>query len=97
MGVGGLLKEIETRPLPRAEAAIALARPAPRPKDRRPGAGRRPQPPDGPLNKLLVADDQGVPMVARVVDNALASRARPVVVVTGYERERVERRSAARR
>ena len=39
-----------------------------------------------PLNKLLVADDQGVPMVARVVDNALASRARPVVVVTGYER-----------
>src|SRR3982750_4011609 len=43
-----------------------------------------------PLNKLLVPDDQGVPMVARVVDNALASRARPVVVVTGYERERVE-------
>ncbi|MFC7539186.1 NTP transferase domain-containing protein [Siccirubricoccus deserti] len=43
-----------------------------------------------PLNKLLVPDDAGVPMVTRVVDNALASRARPVVVVTGYERERVE-------
>jgi len=43
-----------------------------------------------PLNKLLVPDDKGVPMVARVVDNVLASHARPVVVVTGYEHERVE-------
>ena len=31
-----------------------------------------------PLNKLLVADTQGVAMVARVVDNVLASHARPV-------------------
>ncbi|TDH64131.1 4-diphosphocytidyl-2C-methyl-D-erythritol kinase [Dankookia rubra] len=93
MGVGGLLKEIETRPLPRAEAANAPA-PAQAPRRGRQvaalvlAAGRSRR--MAPLNKLLVPDDQGVPMVARVVDNALASRARPVVVVTGYERERVE-------
>ena len=49
-----------------------------------------------PLNKLLVKDDEGVPMVARVVDNVLASHARPVVVVTGHERERVETALAGR-
>ncbi|TCZ66838.1 NTP transferase domain-containing protein [Roseicella aquatilis] len=93
MGVGGLLKEIETRPLPRAEAANAPA-PALAPRRGRQvaalimAAGRSRR--MAPLNKLLVPDEQGVPMVARVVDNVLASRARPVVVVTGYERERVE-------
>jgi molybdenum cofactor cytidylyltransferase len=43
-----------------------------------------------PLNKLLVPDDSGLPMVVRVVENVLASRARPIIVVTGHERERVE-------
>ena len=93
MGVGGLLKEIETRPLPRAEAANTPPQALSPRRGRQvaalvlaAGRSRR----MAPLNKLLVADDQGVPMVARVVDNALASRARPVVVVTGYERERVE-------
>ncbi|MDO9708324.1 molybdopterin-binding/glycosyltransferase family 2 protein [Paracraurococcus lichenis] len=93
MGVGGLLKEIEVRPLPRAEAANT---PAPTLAPRRArqvaalvlAAGRSRR--MAPLNKLLVPDEQGVPMVARVVDNVLGSRARPVVVVTGYERERVE-------
>ena len=37
-----------------------------------------------PHNKLLVPDRAGKPMVARVADNALASRARPVLVVTGH-------------
>jgi molybdenum cofactor cytidylyltransferase len=93
MGVGGLLKEIDTRPLPRAEAANTPA-PALTPRRGRQvaalvlAAGRSRR--MAPLNKLLVPDEHGVPMVARVVDNALASRARPVVVVTGYERERVE-------
>ncbi|WP_149535362.1 NTP transferase domain-containing protein [Siccirubricoccus phaeus] len=93
MGVGGLLKEIELRPLPRAEAANAPA-PAVAPRRGRQvaalvlAAGRSRR--MAPLNKLLVTDDTGVPMVTRVVDNVLASRARPVVVVTGYERERVE-------
>lgn len=38
-----------------------------------------------PRNKLLIADDSGRAMVLRVVDHVLASRARPVVVVTGYQ------------
>ncbi|WP_043363926.1 NTP transferase domain-containing protein [Belnapia sp. F-4-1] len=97
MGVGGLLKEMEARPLPRDQAPQA-ATVTPR-RGRKvaalvlaAGRSRR----MAPLNKLLVQDDQGTPMVARVVDNALASRARPVVVVTGYEHERVEAALAGR-
>ncbi|MBP0462944.1 molybdopterin-binding/glycosyltransferase family 2 protein [Roseomonas sp. PWR1] len=93
MGVGGLLKEIEVRPLPREQAPRT---PAPLLAPRRArtvaaivlAAGRSRR--MAPLNKLLVADQQGVPMVARVVDNALASHARPIIVVTGHERDRVE-------
>ena len=40
------------------------------------------------VNKLL-APVAGVPLVARAVDAALASRAEPVVVVTGHEADRV--------
>ncbi len=93
MGVGGLLKEIETRPLPRAKAPQTVP-PAIAPRRPRQVAGlvlaagrsRR----MAPLNKLLVADTHGVAMVTRVVDNVLASGVRPVLVVTGHERERVE-------
>ncbi|MBR0679003.1 NTP transferase domain-containing protein [Roseomonas eburnea] len=99
MGVGGLLKEIEVRPLPR-EQAPRVAPPALAPRRARnvaaiilaAGRSRR----MAPLNKLLVADTQGVAMVARVVDNVLASHARPVVVVTGHERDRVEEALAGR-
>lgn len=99
MGVGGLLKEIDVRPLPREQAPrVALPTLAPR-KARNvaavvlaAGRSRR----MAPLNKLLVADTQGTPMVARVVDNVLASHARPVVVVTGHERDRVEEALAGR-
>jgi molybdenum cofactor cytidylyltransferase len=42
----------------------------------------------GEANKLLEEID-GEPMVARVAALALASRARPVIVVTGFEAERV--------
>jgi molybdenum cofactor cytidylyltransferase len=99
MGVGGLLKEIDSRPLPRADAAkVPVPAQAPR-RARRvaalvlaAGRSRR----MAPLNKLLVQDRDGVPMVARVVDNVLASHARPVVVVTGHERERVEAALAGR-
>jgi molybdenum cofactor cytidylyltransferase len=99
MGVGGLLKEIEVRPLPRAEAPSTPS-PANAPRKGRQvaalvlAAGRSRR--MAPLNKLLVADDKGVPMVARVVDNVLASHARPVVVVTGYEHERVEQALAGK-
>jgi molybdenum cofactor cytidylyltransferase len=43
----------------------------------------------GGPNKLL-AEIGGKPLVRHVVDAALASRARPVVVVTGHQRDKVE-------
>jgi molybdenum cofactor cytidylyltransferase len=84
LGVGGLLMEIVTRPQPRVEpvpekgrsiAAVVL------------GAGRSSR--MGGPNKLL-AEIGGRPLVRIVVEAALASRARPVIVVTGHQRERVE-------
>jgi molybdenum cofactor cytidylyltransferase len=77
MGVGGLLKDTDARPLPRARAtarprvaAIVLAA----------GASSR----MAPRHKLLVEGPDGRPMVARGVDHILASPARPVIVVTGH-------------
>ncbi len=83
LGVGGLLMEIVTRPQPRDEpaktgrniAALVLA------------AGRSSR--MGGPNKLLEKIG-GSPLVRIVVEAALASRARPVLVVTGHQRERVE-------
>jgi len=83
MGVGGLLMEIVTRPQPREDhepekgrriAALVLA------------AGRSTR--MGGPNKLL-AEIGGRPLVRIAVEEALASRARPVIVVTGHQRERV--------
>ncbi len=79
MGVGGLLKDVAARPLPRAKAApshaksvaaIVLA------------AGQSTR--MAPQHKLLVADRAGKPMIARTVDHVLSSGARPVIVVTGH-------------
>ena len=93
MGAGGLLKEISSRPLPRAAAVAgenegAAPRPAQAPSIAAlvlaAGSSRR----TGKLNKLL-AELDGTPMVGRVADATLASRARPIVVVTGYEATRV--------
>ncbi len=83
LGVGGLLMEIVTRPQPRDEpapagrniAGVVLA------------AGRSSR--MGGPNKLL-EQIAGRPLVRIVVDAVLASRARPVIVVTGHQRERVE-------
>ena len=49
-----------------------------------------------PHNKLLVADRTGKPMIARVVDNVLASQARPILVVTGHQAEQVEQALAGK-
>lgn len=92
MGVGGLLKEIETRPLPREQAGAS-------PAVARVGAlvlaaGRSSR--MAPRNKLLVEDAEGVAMVARTVDHILASSARPLIVVTGHQRERVAAALAGR-
>jgi molybdenum cofactor cytidylyltransferase len=90
MGVGGLLMEIATRPQPRDAApparpgevaAIVLAA----------GQSRR----MGEDNKLLALVD-GRPMVTHVVDAMLASRASPVIVVTGHQADRVREALADR-
>jgi molybdenum cofactor cytidylyltransferase len=90
MGVGGLLMEIVTRPQPRElpprateatksagrrVAAIMLA------------AGRSTR--MGGPNKLL-EKISGKPLVRIAAEQALASRASPVVVVTGHERAKIE-------
>ncbi len=91
MGVGGLLVEAPSRPQPRlgpeAEphaptiAAVVLA------------AGRSSRMGE---NKLLVPFG-GAPIVARVVDEVLASRVRQVVVVVGHQAAEVRAALAGRR
>jgi molybdenum cofactor cytidylyltransferase len=85
MGVGGLLMEIVTRPQPRAKpdaegsrsvAAIILA------------AGRSTR--MGGPNKLL-AEIDGKKLVRIAAEQALASKASEVVVVTGHQAELVEK------
>jgi molybdenum cofactor cytidylyltransferase len=93
MGVGGLLKEIDVRPLPREKASKqpphgVAPRSAPTIAAVVLGAGRSRR--MAPHNKLLVADRTGKPMIARVVDNVLSSNARPVLVVLGHQAEQVE-------
>jgi molybdenum cofactor cytidylyltransferase len=84
MGVGGLLMEIVTRPQPRESrapdsnrhvAAIILA------------AGRSTR--MGGPNKLL-AELSGKPLVRIVAEQAIASKAKEVIVVTGHQAELVE-------
>jgi molybdenum cofactor cytidylyltransferase len=83
MGVGGLLMEIVTRPQPREEpvidkggrfAAVILA------------AGRSTR--MGGPNKLL-AQVTGKPLARIAAEAALASQAKPVVVVTGHQSETI--------
>jgi molybdenum cofactor cytidylyltransferase len=89
MGVGGLLKEIPERPMPRRIADPTHKTPA-APKVAAlvlaAGQSRR----MGAQNKLL-AEIDGVAMVRRVVEAVVASRAEPVLVVTGHEADRVRR------
>jgi molybdenum cofactor cytidylyltransferase len=90
MGAGGLLAEIPSRPLPRAEAAPAVEGPAPQRQPRiaalilAAGQSRR----MGEVNKLLI-DIDGKPMVRRVAETILAAPVTPIVAVLGHERDRV--------
>jgi molybdenum cofactor cytidylyltransferase len=95
MGSGGLLAEIPSRPLPRADATPgreARAEHKMQPQGPRIGAvllaagqSRR----MGGPNKLL-AELDGVPMVAHVARRLLASQARPIVAVLGNQAESVD-------
>jgi molybdenum cofactor cytidylyltransferase len=93
MGSGGLLAEIPSRPLPRAEATPAVERKCEaKPQGPRIGAlllaagqSRR----MGGPNKLL-AEIDGVPMVTRVTQRLLASRARPIIAVLGNQAAAVD-------
>src|SRR5262249_47827061 len=87
LGVGGLLMEIVTRPQPRE-----APREAPPPERRRIAAivlaaGRSTR----MGSNKLVAELNGKPLVRIAAEQALASRADPVIVVTGHEPERVEK------
>jgi molybdenum cofactor cytidylyltransferase len=94
MGAGGLLAEIPSRPLPRAEASPAPAAKTAE-KKRAPGpriaalllaAGQSSR---MGSNKLL-AEVDGRPMVARVAQRLLSSHARPIIAVLGNEADRVD-------
>jgi molybdenum cofactor cytidylyltransferase len=85
MGVGGLLMEIVTRPQPRKEPAAAVGR---RIAAVVLAAGRSTR--MGGPNKLT-AEIGGKPLVRAVTEQALGSRARPVIVVTGHQHDAVER------
>jgi molybdenum cofactor cytidylyltransferase len=84
MGVGGLLMEIVTRPQPREEPLVAGARSVAAVVL---AAGRSTR--MGGPNKLI-AEIGGKPLVRIAAEQALASRAKPVIVVTGHQCERVE-------
>ncbi|WP_119165402.1 NTP transferase domain-containing protein [Algihabitans albus] len=88
MGVGGLLKEIGGRPLPRAEAVeSSQTKRAPRIAALVLAAGQSRR--YGRENKLL-AEMDGLPLVRYTVAAAQASQADPVLLVTGHARESVE-------
>ena len=87
MGVGGLLVDTPSRPLPR-DTAVRVEAEATTPKVGAvilaAGQSRR----MGSFNKLLMSID-GRSLVRRTVETVLASAARPVVVVTGHQAEEV--------
>jgi molybdenum cofactor cytidylyltransferase len=87
MGVGGLLKEIASRPVPRnAQTSEGFGAPPPAPlriaslvlaagqSTRMPGA-----------NKLLAPMPGGQPMIAQTVDRIIAGTPRPIIIVTGHQ------------
>ena len=88
MGVGGLLMEIQSRPRPRdigagpaPQISIAIVLLA---------AGKASRMGEGGPHKLL-AEFDGVPLVRRSAETALASGADAVVAVTGHRSKEIER------
>ena len=91
LGVGGLLKDVPGRPQPREARRPAAPRPRVAALVLAAGQSRR----MGRRNKLL-AEIDGEPMIARVVDAVLGARVRPVVVVTGHQAAQVREALAGR-
>jgi molybdenum cofactor cytidylyltransferase len=90
MGVGGLLADIPSRPMPRAKSVSESAGEAPRAARIAAlvlAAGQSTR--MGTLNKLTIPIE-GRPMVRYAAEAALASKARPVIVVTGHEDDEIE-------
>jgi molybdenum cofactor cytidylyltransferase len=86
MGVGGLLKEIPSRPQLRAGDVAPIAPKAPRIAALILAAGQSRR--MGVANKLL-AEIEGKAMLARVVEVAQASQIAQIVAVTGHEADKV--------
>jgi len=86
MGLGGLLKEVQGRPQPRAQKAADAARRAPKIAVIVLAAGRSTR--MGKRNKLL-EELRGLPIVRHVVQVGLESQGAQVVVVTGHQAARV--------
>src|SRR5262245_56999791 len=84
MGVGGLLQEIPTRPQPRDAEHAPLRAPRIVAVVLAAGLSSRMG-----SNKLL-AEWRGKPLLRWTVEAALASEARPIIVVTGHESAKVE-------
>ncbi len=84
MGVGGLLKEMEARPAPRANASGngKAPRALPHIASLVLAAGRSTR---MGHNKLLARLSDGRTMIEHTVDQVLAATARPVLVVTGHD------------
>jgi molybdenum cofactor cytidylyltransferase len=89
MGVGGLLKDTEARPLPRARAhatkhvaALVLAA----------GASSR----MGAQHKLLIADAAGRTMIAHTVDHLRDAGIASILVVTGHREAEIRAALAGR-
>lgn len=95
LGVGGLLKSFESRPVPRGlKRAVPVQEAAQTPLQTpvvtalvlAAGLSRR----MAPHNKLLVRDEAGRAMVARVASAALACQATQTLVVLGHQADQVE-------
>ncbi|MEQ8610975.1 MAG: molybdopterin-binding/glycosyltransferase family 2 protein, partial [Parvibaculum sp.] len=83
MGLGGLLKEIPTRPQPREGASAAASAPRIAALVLAAGRSTRMKSEETGVPSKLLMPLGGKPMVVHVVEAALASGAHPVTVVTG--------------
>ncbi len=91
MGIGGLLTEMDARPAPRLAAVERGTGAAPKALPwfaamvLAAGASTRMM----PVNKLLAVMPDGRRMIEQTVDNVLASKIRPVLVVTGHQEREI--------